>query len=158
VYGQWTATVAQKEVAGVLPSLPKIDAVLTQGGDGYGAAMAFKAAGRELPIIIMGNREDELGLWNQLHDASGYETFSLGATPSVSQVAFWIAQQILAGKKVPKFVEVPLLTIHQNDLDAWLKAVPNGGVVNAEYPQDLVANIIDANVNKKALPEVPAPK
>ena len=68
VYGQWTATVAQKEVAGVLPSLPKVDAVLTQGGDGYGAAQAFKAAGRDIPIIIMGNREDELSLWKQLHD------------------------------------------------------------------------------------------
>ena len=158
VYGQWTATVAQKEVSGVLPSLPQIDGVLTQGGDGYGAAQAFKSAGRKLPIIIMGNREDELGLWKQLHDSEGYEDFSLGATPSVSQVAFWVAQQILAGKEVPKFVEVPLLTVYQKDLDAWLKAVPKGGVVNADYPQDLVARIIDANVHQTALPEVPAPK
>ncbi|MDR3493006.1 MAG: ABC transporter substrate-binding protein [Ancalomicrobiaceae bacterium] len=158
VYGQWTATVAQKEVAGILPSLPSIDAVLTQGGDGYGAAQAFKAAGRKLPIIIMGNREDELALWKQERDANGYETFSLGATPSVSQVAFWVAQQILAGKTVPKFVEVPLLQIYQPDLDAWLKTVPKGGVVNAEYPQDLVAKIIDANVDKQPLPSVSAPK
>ncbi|WP_349962584.1 ABC transporter substrate-binding protein [Rhizobium sp. ZPR3] len=158
VYGQWTATVAQKEVSGILPSLPKIDGVLTQGGDGYGAAQAFKAAGRELPIIIMGNRQDELALWKQEHDATGYETFSLGATPSVSQVAFWVAQQVLAGKNVPKFVEVPLLQIQQQDLDAWLKTVPEGGVANADYPQDLVAKIIDANVKKEPLPMVPAPK
>ncbi len=158
VYGQWTATVAQKEVSGILPSLPQVDAVLTQGGDGYGAAQAFKAAGRALPIIIMGNRQDELALWKQEHDASGYETFSLGATPSVSQVAFWVAQQVFAGKEVPKFVEVPLLQINQPDLDAWLKTVPEGGVVNAEYPQELVARIIDANVAKTALPGVPAPK
>jgi len=158
VYGQWTATVAQKEVSGILPSLPQIDGVLTQGGDGYGAAQAFKAAGRKLPIIIMGNRQDELALWKQEHDATGYETFSLGATPSVSQVAFWVAQQILAGKKVPKFVEVPLLQIQQPDLEAWLKTVPEGGVVNADYPQDLVAKIVDANVKKEPLPMVPAPK
>ena len=158
VYGQWTATVAQKEVSGILPSLPKIDGVLTQGGDGYGAAQAFKAAGRKLPIIIMGNRQDELALWKHERDATGYETFSLGATPSVSQVAFWVAQQILAGKDVPKFVEVPLLQIQQQDLDAWLKTVPEGGVANADYPQDLVAKIIDANVKKEPLPMVPAPK
>jgi ribose transport system substrate-binding protein len=158
VYGQWTATVAQKEVSGVLPSLPKIDAVLTQGGDGYGAAMAFEAANRPLPIIIMGNRQDELALWKKERDASGYETFSLGATPSVSQVAFWVAQQALAGKKVPKFVEVPLLRIDQKDLDAWLAKVPDGGVVNAEYSQALVADIIDANANHTPLPGVPAPK
>lgn len=158
VYGQWTATVAQKEVAGVLSSLPQIDAVLTQGGDGYGAAQAFKAAGRKLPIIIMGNRQDELQIWKDENTANGYQTFSLGATPSVSQVAFWTAQQILAGKEVPKFVEVPLLTINQTDLDAWLKTVEKGGVVNATYPQALVADIIDANVKKTALPGVPAPK
>ena len=158
VYGQWTATVAQKEVSGILPSLPQIDGVLTQGGDGYGAAQAFKAAGRQLPIIIMGNRQDELALWKQEHDANGYETFSLGATPSVSQVAFWVAQQLLAGKKMPKFIEVPLLQIQQTDLDAWLKTVPDGGVVNADYPQELVAKIIDANVKKEPLPLVPAPK
>lgn len=58
--GDWAADVAQRAVAGVLPSLPKIDAVVTQGGDGYGAAQAFAPAKRETPIIIMGNREDEL--------------------------------------------------------------------------------------------------
>lgn len=157
VYGQWTAAVAQKEVSSVLPSLPKIDAVLTQGGDGYGAAMAFESADRKLPIIVMGNRQDELALWKKQHEADGYETFSLGATPSVSQVAFWVAQQILAGKSVPKFVEVPLLRIDQADLDAWLATVPPGGVVNAEYPQPLVAKIIDANASHTALPAVPAP-
>lgn len=68
VYGNWTASVARKEVALALPSLPDIDAVATQGGDGYGAAMAFKAAGRPLPIIVMGNRQDELALWKQERD------------------------------------------------------------------------------------------
>ena len=158
VYGQWTETVAQQEVASILPSLPRIDAVLTQGGDGYGAAMAFITAHRRLPVIIMGNRQEELTLWSKLRAKSGYQTFSLGATPSVSQVAFWVAQQILAGKKVPKFVEVPLLTITQNDLAAWLAAIPPGGVANAQYPQALVATIIDANIHHTALPSIPAPQ
>ncbi|PTW58975.1 monosaccharide ABC transporter substrate-binding protein (CUT2 family) [Breoghania corrubedonensis] len=157
VYGQWTGTVAQKEVAGILPSLKKVDAVLTQGGDGYGAMQAFKAAGRDIPIIIMGNRQDELQAWKDQHIATGYETFSLGATPSVSQVAFWTAQQILAGKKVPDFVEVPLLEVHQADLDAWLKVVPEGGVLDADYDQKIVGQIIDANIAGTELPSVAAP-
>ncbi|HEY9346886.1 MAG TPA: substrate-binding domain-containing protein, partial [Inquilinus sp.] len=49
VHGDWTQTVAQREVAGILPTLPQIDAVVTQGGDGYGAAQAFQAAGRKVP-------------------------------------------------------------------------------------------------------------
>jgi ribose transport system substrate-binding protein len=120
--------------------------------------MAFKAANRPLPIIIMGNRQDELALWKSEHEANGYGTFSLAATPSVSQVAFWVAQQILAGKKVPKFVEVPLLTIQQSDLDAWLAKVPQGGVVNVDYSQSLVAQIIDANIDHTPLPTAPVPK
>lgn len=158
VYGEWTSTVAQKEVAGILPSLPTIGGVLTQGGDGYGAAMAFEAAGRKLPIIIMGNRQDELALWKKEHAAEGYETISLGATPSVSQAAFWVAQQILAGKKVPKFVQVPLLQIHQDDLDAWLAKVPDGGVADADFSQALTVAIIDANADHKPIPGIPAPK
>src|SRR5690242_18496008 len=63
VHGNWTQTVAQKEVAGVLPTLPDVKAVVTQGGDGYGAAQSFAAAGRPTPIIFMGNREDELSWW-----------------------------------------------------------------------------------------------
>ncbi|MFX8008267.1 substrate-binding domain-containing protein, partial [Acinetobacter baumannii] len=58
VNGDWAQTVAQKAVAGILPTLPKVDGVVTQGGDGFGVAQAFKAANRELPIIILGNRED----------------------------------------------------------------------------------------------------
>jgi ribose transport system substrate-binding protein len=158
VYGQWTSTVAQREVASVLPSLPKIDGVITQGGDGYGAAMAFEAAGRPLPIIIMGNRQDELALWKKEHDANGYDTFSLAATPSSSQVAFWVAQQILAGKKVPKYVELPTLRIDQDGLNAWLAKIPQGGVADADYSQSMVAAIIDATVNHTPPPNVPAPQ
>jgi len=34
VHGDWAQEVAQKAVAGILPSLPEIKAVVTQGGDG----------------------------------------------------------------------------------------------------------------------------
>lgn len=158
VYGQWTATIAQKEVAGIIPSLPKVDAVVDQGGDGYGAAKAFEASGRPMPVIVMGNRQDELVWWKRRHEANGYETFSISATPSVSQVAFWVAQQILAGKQVPKKVEVPLLRIDQKDVDAWLAVTPEGGVANPFYTQDLVAAMIDANAKGAPLPPIPAPK
>ena len=81
VHGDWTQTVAQKAVAGVLPSLPDVAAVVTQGGDGYGAAQAFKAAGRPTPLIIMGNRQDELAWWKEQKDANGYETMSVSIAP-----------------------------------------------------------------------------
>lgn len=158
VHGDFTQTVAQREVAGILPTLPKIDAVVTQGGDGYGTAQAFASTGREQPIIIMGNREDELSWWKEQRDANGYETMSISATPGVSMVAFWVAQQILAGKDVPKFVEVPFLQINQDDLDAWLAVTEKGGVTNPAYSKEWVAELIAANAAEQALPAIPAPQ
>ena len=118
VHGDWDQAKAQAAVAGILPSLPEdIAAVVTQGGDGYGAAQAFKAAGRPTPLIIMGNREDELKWWKEQKDANGYETMSVSIAPGVSTLAFWVAQQILDGKDVPKDLVVPFLRIDQDNLE-----------------------------------------
>lgn len=158
VHGNWTQSIAQKEVAGILPTLPKVDAVVTQGGDGYGTYQAFKAAGRPTPLIIMGNRQDELALWKKLAgEPGGYQTISLSSAPGVSSIAFWVAQQVLAGADVPKTVHVPLLVIRADDLDAWLKAVPPGGVSTPLYGQKWTEQLISANLGHSALPASPIP-
>jgi ribose transport system substrate-binding protein len=137
VHGDWAQDVAQRAVAGILPSLPSdIVAVVTQGGDGYGAAQAFAAAGRPTPIIIMGNREDELAWWKEQKDADGYETMSVSIAPGVSTLAFWVAQQILDGEDVPQDLVVPFLRIDQDNLEANLETTPAGGVANVEYSLD----------------------
>ncbi|MGO7845405.1 substrate-binding domain-containing protein, partial [Rhizobium johnstonii] len=53
VHGDWAQDVAQKAVAGILPSLPDIAGVVTQGGDGYGAAHAIAADARSILRIVM---------------------------------------------------------------------------------------------------------
>ncbi len=133
VHGDWAQTVAQKAVAGILPSLPEVQAVVTQGGDGYGAAQAFKSANRPVPLIIMGNRQDELLWWKEQKDANGYETMSVSIAPGVSTLAFWVAQQILDGKDVPKDMIVPFLRIDQDNLEENLANTEEGGVANVEY-------------------------
>jgi ribose transport system substrate-binding protein len=133
VHGDWAQDVAQKAVAGILPSLPEIKAVVTQGGDGYGAAQAFKAAGRPTPLIIMGNREDELKWWKEQKDANGYKTMSVSIAPGVSTLAFWVAQMILDGQQVPKDLTVPFLRIDQDNLEKSLETTEKGGVANTEY-------------------------
>ncbi len=158
VHGNWTQSIAQKEVAGILPTLPAINAVVTQGGDGYGVYEAFKEAGRKTPLVIMGNRQDELALWKQLEEQpGGYQTFSLSSAPGCASIAFWVAQQVLAGKPVPKMVQVPLLVIQPDQLGAWLKAVPQGGVATPVYSQAWTAKLIDANAEHSALPASPEP-
>jgi ribose transport system substrate-binding protein len=133
VHGDWDQAKAQAAVAGILPSLPEISAVVTQGGDGYGAAQAFAAAKRPTPLIIMGNREDELKWWKEQKDASNYETMSVSIAPGVSTLAFWVAQQILDGKEVPKDLVVPFLRIDQGNLEQNLSTTEKGGVANVEY-------------------------
>jgi ribose transport system substrate-binding protein len=106
---------------------------VTQGGDGYGSAQAFAAAGRPTPLIIMGNRHDELTWWKEQKDANGYETMSVSIAPGVSTLAFWVAQMILDGGKVPHDLTVPFLRIDQNTLEASLAGTEAGGVANVEY-------------------------
>jgi len=144
VHGDWAQDVAQKAVAGILPSLPEIDAVVTQGGDGYGAAQAFAAADREIPVIVMGNRHDELTWWKEQKDASGYETMSVSIAPGVSTLAFWVAQQILDGAEVPKDLTVPFLRIDQDNLEEGLANTEEGGVANVEYTLEDAQEVITA--------------
>lgn len=160
VYGNWTQSVAQKEVASILPTLPQVDAIVTQGGDGYGAYQAFKAAGRDIPIIVMGNRQDELALWKELDEAGDYTTISMSAAPQIAAIAFWAAQQALAGKELPESIEVPLLTITAETRDAWLAVTEEGQVASPEYPMDWVVSLIDANtagLSGADLPTAPIP-
>ncbi len=144
VHGNWAQDVSQKAVAGILPSLPEIAAVVTQGGDGYGAAQAFKAAGRPTPVIVMGNRHDELTWWKEQKDASGYETMSVSIAPGVSTLAFWVAQQVLDGQDVPKDLVVPFLRIDQGNLEANLANTEAGGVANVEYSLEDAKAVIAA--------------
>jgi ribose transport system substrate-binding protein len=144
VHGDWDQAKAQAAVSGVLPSLPDdIVAVVTQGGDGYGAAQAFNAAGRDTPLIIMGNRQDELQWWKEQKDASGYETMSVSIAPGVSTLAFWVAQQILDGQDVPKDMIVPFLRIDQDNLEQSLATTEAGGVANVEYTLEDAKKVIE---------------
>jgi len=143
VHGDWAQDVAQRAVAGILPSLPEVAGVVTQGGDGYGAAQAFAAANRDMPTIVMGNRQDELAWWAEQKAATGYETMSVSIAPGVSTLAFWVAQQILDGREVPKDLVVPFLSISQDTLEESLATTQAGGVANVEYSQEDAIAVIE---------------
>lgn len=144
VHGDWAQDVAQRAVAGILPSLPEVVAVATQGGDGYGAAQAFAAANRPVPTVIMGNREDELVWWKKQKDSNGYETMSVSIAPGVSTLAFWVAQQILDGKEVKKDLVVPFLRVDQDTLETNIANTQKGGVANVEYSLEDAQKVIAA--------------
>ena len=147
VTGDWDQTTAQKAVATVLPSLPGVVGVVDQGGDGYGAAQAFAAAGRPRPTIIMGNRQDELQWWKEQKKKDGYMTWSASIAPGVSTLAFWVAQQILDGNKnVPHDLLVPYLAFTQDEFEAVLPTLEKGSVASHEYTQADAIKAIKANI------------
>jgi ribose transport system substrate-binding protein len=147
VEGDWDQTTAQKAVATVLPSLPDIAGIVDQGGDGYGAAQAFAAAGKPRPTIIMGNRQDELQWWKEQKDKDGYVTWSASIAPGVSTLAFWVAQQVLDGRKdIPHDLIVPYLEFTQDNFEAALPNIPKGGVASHEYTQQDAIDAIKANM------------
>ncbi|HEY5205283.1 MAG TPA: ABC transporter substrate-binding protein [Roseiarcus sp.] len=145
VTGDWDQTTAQKAVATVLPSLPPIVGVVDQGGDAYGAAQAFAAAGKPRPTIMMGNRQDEFEYWKEQKDKDGYMSWSGSIAPGVSTLAFWVAQQVLDGKKVPHDMVVPYLAFTQDDFEKELPNIPKGGVASHEYTQADAVAAIKAN-------------
>lgn len=134
VYGGWDEATTESKVAQLLPSLPKVDAVIQQGGEGYGVAQAFQSAGRPIPLIVMGNRGEELRLWNQQHQKNGYTTLSITANPGIGASAVYVGYDIATGKKVPQNMVFPNLTITQGDL-AHYTNIPTGGVASLTYSQ-----------------------
>ena len=156
VYGNWTESTAKQAVAALLPSLPKVDGIAAEGGDGVGTMGAFQDAGRPIPVAILGNSQAELALWDKLRKApGGYETIALDSTPGVGDVAFWVAQQILSGAKVPKKIMIPLQKIEMSGLDHWLSTTPVGGAASPLYTLEWTKQLIDANANGTALPALP---
>ncbi len=147
VTGDWDQTTAQKAVATVLPSLPDIVGIVDQGGDGYGAAQAFAAAGKPRPTIIMGNRQDELKWWSEQKAMDGYTTWSASIAPGVSTLAFWVAQQVLDGRTdIPHDLLVPYLAFTQDDFEAELPKIAEGGVASHEYTLEESLAAIKANI------------
>jgi ribose transport system substrate-binding protein len=149
VTGDWDQTTAQKAVATILPSLPDVVGIVDQGGDGYGAAQAFAAAGKPRPTIIMGNRQDELKWWKEQKEKDGYKTWSASIAPGVSTLAFWVAQQVLDGRKdIPHDLLVPYLAFTQDDFEAALPKIKEGGVATHEYTQEEALAAIKANIKQ----------
>ncbi|MCF3936515.1 ABC transporter substrate-binding protein [Acuticoccus sp. M5D2P5] len=149
VYGQATAPVAQAAIANVLPSLPKIDAVLGQGGsDDYGIAQAFEQYGGEyeghMPVIEGGGSADFIRWWAAQHKAHGYTTTSMNTTPGIGGAAFWVALALADGKEVPKEMTMPVAVVEEANLDEYAD-MPQGRIVSPTYTQEWVnEKLLDA--------------
>lgn len=107
IYTDWTGSKAQSELNSVLPTLDKVDGLVTQGGDAYAAVQAFISAGyEELPVIAGDNRGSFLKWW-ATEAPEGYETISGACNPWDGAIAMYIAVDILNGEEVANEMNCP---------------------------------------------------
>jgi ribose transport system substrate-binding protein len=138
VYGQATTAVAQSEVSNILPSLPQVDAVLTQGGgDDYGVVQAFEQAGKKMPIVEGGGSSNFLKWWTEQHAKSAYKTISDSSAPGIGGAVLWLTLDILEGANPPKKMAMPYAVITADNLSEYANLAP-GTIVSPKYTEDWV--------------------
>ncbi len=145
VNGEASATVAQNAISNILPSLPKIDAVLTQGGgDAFGAVQAFQASGKPMPIIVGDNTSEFIHWWLEQKKASGYETMGVCSTPGIGGAAFWTTLAMLNGVHVPENMKMALVKVTQADVENYASLKP-GTIASPSFTyEDVLEKIIKA--------------
>lgn len=149
VQGEVSTAVTQKAISNILPSLPEVDAVITQGGgDAFGAAQAFAASGRKLPIIIGDNTAEFINWWLGEKDKIGYETMGVSSAPTCGAASFWLAVNILQGVELPRLMSLPLLVVDQSNVDQF-KGLKPGTVASPDFTNEFVKETIIEPLMKK---------
>jgi ribose transport system substrate-binding protein len=124
VEGQATRSVAQRNVAQILPGLPKIDGVLGAGGnDSFGIVEGFLASGytaENMPPICTGADGDYINWWREARDKHGYKATGMNATPEIGAWAVYYLTQVLeSGDTEPKNFTAPSVLTNNENLDSF---------------------------------------
>jgi len=142
ISGEANDVKAQEEMLKILPSYPKIDAVIPMGG-AAGIANAFEQSKREVPIILGDNSSEFIQWWIKKKKATGYETMSEDSTPGVGSAALWTAINMLNKVDVPKKMMVAFVSVTQDQVEQYADLKP-GTMVSPVFTNDYVMkNIIE---------------
>jgi len=142
VIGEASATVAQEAMLNVLPSLPKVDAVITHcGSDSIGVVNAFEQSGLEVPIVIGDNTAEFMNWWAKQKADSDYETLSVNSTPSCGAAAFWTGLNILNGVDVPQEMMLGMVYIGQDEVEEY-GDMQAGTIVSPNFTNEYVLETI----------------
>lgn len=118
-YCFWSPVEAKKAVEAFIQATPQIDGVVPGGGQmALGAVDAFLDAGK--PIPPMGGTDDWNG-WLAKAKEHKVEFFSVSGGSSMSLTCVDLAVDVLSGKPVPKYVEYPVVTFDQTELDKYYR-------------------------------------
>jgi ribose transport system substrate-binding protein len=131
VNGYCDSSTAQKEIVSVLGSLPQIAAVPGCIG-GMGVVQAFESANRPTPVVVFDTDGKSLTFWKSKGITNG--SFAALTDPGQGVAGLYVGLDLLAGKKVPSTLVLPLLQIGQSDLDRWVSELQPDEY--AAYPWD----------------------
>lgn len=145
VYGDWNQSTAQQRIAAILPTLPQVDMIFSEGVAAFGAAQAFQGAGRKVPLQVYGLDGVDLNMLRQLNEKEGYESVASNNDPGVGSVAVNVAVAELSGTKVPRKLIAPTPVITIDDLKAKYQHIDDNVTVAGHYDYDwTMKNIIGA--------------
>jgi ribose transport system substrate-binding protein len=131
VYGQGSASITESQVASILPSLPKIDAVMCQASsDNWGVVQAFQAAHKPVPPIVTGMGDAEFIKW--WIGQNGWSTFTESTAPGIGGAAFWLSLDILNGAKAPINMTLPNAIVDKSNVMNYKDMKP-GTIVSPTY-------------------------
>jgi len=121
VNANWDQAAAQQAVANILPSMPKIDGVWSQGGAmTLGAVYSFQAAKRNLVPMTGEANNGFLKVWEQNKD-KGLDSIAPSDPPTLSVQSLELAVKALSGQKVEKDNITPPLVITGDELSKYIQ-------------------------------------
>lgn len=133
--GMWDSSVAERNTAAVLPSLPKIDGIWCQGGTD-GVLKAFISANRPLPPTA---GEAENGFRKFMIGYMGHKVdgISIGQPPFLSVISLELARLVLQGKHPKKDITIPFPFVTSD-------TVKEGETVFPKLPDSFFADFTDS--------------
>jgi ribose transport system substrate-binding protein len=109
----------------------------------FGAAQAFMAAGRTVPLQVYGFDGVDLNLLQDLNAKTGYESVAINTDPGIGGVAVNVAVAKSSGVDVPKKMISPIPTITLNDMKTTYKGMADSDIVWVKHDYDwTLANVI----------------
>jgi ribose transport system substrate-binding protein len=137
--GMWDSSVAERNTASVLPTLPKVDGIWCQGGTD-GVLKAFIQAGRTPLPPTAGEAENGFRKFMIGYMGQKIDGLSIGQPPFLSLVALELARQILQGKHPRKDVNLPFPKVTS-------ETVKVGETVFPDLPDSFFDDFTDSGPN-----------
>jgi len=136
--GMWDSSVAERNTAAVLNSLPQIDGIWCQGGTD-GVLKALLAVNRPLPPTA-GEAENGFRKFMIGYDGHKVEGISIGQPPFLSVVALELARRILNNQYPRKDINIPFPSVTS-------ETVKVGETVFPKLPDSFFDDFTDAGAN-----------